>query len=112
MTISTHVLDTSIGRPAASLVVRLQRQTDAAWSDVTRASTSADGRIAALLPPGAAPTSGVYRLTFDAGAYFTSRGQESFYGEIVVDFVVRDTDAHYHVPLLLSPFGYATYRGQ
>ncbi|HYT73256.1 MAG TPA: hydroxyisourate hydrolase [Vicinamibacterales bacterium] len=111
MTISTHVLDTSIGRPAASLAVELQRQDGASWIDVSHASTTSDGRVTALLPPGAVATPGAYRLSFDAGAYFESRGVESFYRIIVVDFIAADAASHYHVPLLLSPFGYSTYRG-
>ena len=109
MTISTHVLDTSTGRPAASLDVRLLRQEGASWIDVSRASTDSDGRIASLAPAGAGAAT--YRLAFDAGAYFRARGAESFYGVIVVDFIVRDAAAHHHVPLLVSPYGYSTYRG-
>jgi 5-hydroxyisourate hydrolase len=109
MTISTHVLDTSLGAPAASLAVRLQRQDGASWVDVSRASTSSDGRIASLAAGDSG--AGTYRLSFDAGAYFRARGIESFYGVIVIDFIVRDADAHHHVPLLMSPYGYTTYRG-
>jgi 5-hydroxyisourate hydrolase len=109
MTISTHVLDTSLGAPAASLAVRLQRQDGASWADVSRASTSSDGRIPSLAP--ADSVAGTYRLAFDAGAYFRARGIESFYGVIVIDFIVRDAAAHHHVPLLVSPYGYTTYRG-
>ena len=76
------------------------------------AVTDADGRVPALLPPAATPAAaGGYRLTFDVGEYFRSRGVESFYARVSIDFVVRDTAAHYHVPLLLSPYGYSTYRG-
>ncbi|SRR5258708_29617168 len=111
MTISTHVLDTSIGRPAASITVQLQRQTGAAWADVSKAVTDRDGRVTALLPPSAPAGAGGYRLTFDVGEYFRARGVESFYSKVSIDFVVRDTASHYHVPLLLSPYGYTTYRG-
>ena len=111
MTVSTHVLDTSIGRPAASVAVRLERKEDGRWIDVAEDSTNGDGRVASLLPPGAPPAAGSYRLSFDAGAYFQRRGVESFYSTIAIEFVTRDAAAHYHVPLLLSPFGYATYRG-
>ena len=110
MSISTHVLDTSMGRPAAGVAVRLQRFDRDAWSDVARAETNADGRVAALLPPGTeAP--GTFRLTFDVADYFAARGQESFYTTITIDFLVRQPSQHYHVPLLLSPYGYSTYRG-
>ena len=121
MTISTHVLDTSIGKPAASVTVQLHRQSGATWTEVSKAVTDADGRVARLLPQaGDAPAGGLptaalaevgYRLTFDVGDYFRARGVESFYSKVSIDFVVRDAAAHYHVPLLLSPFGYSTYRG-
>lgn len=111
MTISTHVLDTSIGRPAASITVQLQRQHGATWLDVSKAVTDKDGRVSALLPPSAPPGAGGYRLTFDVGEYFRGRGVESFYSKVSIDFVVRDAAAHYHMPLLLSPYGYSTYRG-
>ena len=121
MTISTHVLDTSIGKPAASVAVQLQRQSGATWTDVSKAVTDKDGRVAGFLPPaGHAGPGGLpaeasaeagYRLTFDVGEYFRARGVESFYSKVAIDFVVRDAAAHYHVPLLLSPFGYSTYRG-
>lgn len=110
MTISTHVLDTSAGRPAAGVSVRLQHLDGGTWRDVTAAETNADGRVASLMPHGG-PAAGTFRLTFDAAAYFAARGQETFYTTIAIDFVVRDTERHYHVPLLLSPYGYSTYRG-
>jgi 5-hydroxyisourate hydrolase len=111
MKISTHVLDTSIGRPASSITVQLQRQSGATWTDVSKAVTDQDGRVQALLPPSAPAGAGGYRLTFDVGEYFRARGVESFYSKVSIDFVVRDAASHYHVPLLLSPHGYVTYRG-
>jgi 5-hydroxyisourate hydrolase len=111
MTVSTHVLDTAIGRPAAAVAVTLQRQRGSSWLDLSRGVTTADGRAASLAPPGADTPAGAYRLTFDVGAYFSSRGVESFYAQVAIDFVVRDAAAHYHVPLLVSPYGYSTYRG-
>jgi 5-hydroxyisourate hydrolase len=110
MTISTHVLDTSIGRPAAGITVHLQRQSGNAWVHVSSGSTDRDGRVSALLPPNAPPGAGEYRLTFEVGDYFEARGVESFYSKITIDFLARDA-SHYHVPLLLSPYGYSTYRG-
>jgi 5-hydroxyisourate hydrolase len=109
MSISTHVLDTSIGRPAPAVSVRLQQQSGATWTDVFTGVTDPDGRVPLLLPPSA--TAGGYRLTFEVGAYFRTRGIESFYESVSIDFVVRDAAAHHHVPLLLSPYGYSTYRG-
>ncbi len=111
MSISTHVLDTSIGRPAAGVRVQLLRVDGASAAAIASAETNADGRVAALLPAGAESRAGTYRLTFDAAAYFAARGQDTFYAGVTIDFVVRDASQHYHVPLLLSPFGYATYRG-
>ena len=111
MTISTHVLDTSIGRPAVSIIVQLLRQSGTAWAVVSKAVTDKDGRVQALLPPSSAGGAGGYRLTFDVGDYFRDRGVESFYSKVSIDFVVRDAAAHYHVPLLVSPWSYSTYRG-
>lgn len=111
MTLSTHVLDTSIGRPAEAVAVRLQQQDGAAWADVSKAVTDKDGRASNLVPPARQAGAGGYRLIFDVGEYFRSRGVESFYSSVSIDFVVRDGAAHYHVPLLLSPYGYSTYRG-
>jgi 5-hydroxyisourate hydrolase len=111
MTISTHVLDTSIGRPAPGVDVRLQRQEGDGWADVGSGTTTEDGRVTTLAPANAHLGAGLYRLTFGAGPYFDRRGVHSFYGNISIEFIVRDGSAHYHVPLLVSPFGYSTYRG-
>ena len=108
MTLSTHVLDTSIGRPASGVRVRLsQRLPQGDWGDVADGTTNSDGRIAGWPRPLAA---GAYRLTFDVSAYFAARRLETFYTDVTVEFVARD-EGHYHVPLLVSPFGYSTYRG-
>lgn len=110
--ITTHILDTAAGRPAEGVVVVLERQSDdAAWTELGRGSTNVDGRLTSLLADKAVLTAGVYRLRFLTEPYFTSRRVRSFYPEIEVQFHVDDPAAHYHVPLLLSPFGYATYRG-
>ena len=111
MTISTHVLDTSAGRPAADVGVRLFRLENGSWTAIAGAATNADGRVPALLPAGVDAAAGTYRLTFDVAAYFAARGQETFYTTIAIEFVARDVRQHYHVPVLLSPFGYSTYRG-
>ncbi|HEX8353382.1 MAG TPA: hydroxyisourate hydrolase [Pyrinomonadaceae bacterium] len=109
--ITTHVLDTARGRPAAGVPVTLEARGEGGWRVVGRGATDADGRLRELLPPDFFLGEGGYRLTFDAGAYFAACGAEGFYTEVVVSFVVRDPAAHYHVPLLLSPYGYTTYRG-
>jgi 5-hydroxyisourate hydrolase len=111
VTISTHVLDTSAGRPAESIRVRLLRLDGTVWTLIADAMTNLDGRVPALLPAGAQGAAGEYRLAFDVDGYFAARRQDSFFTTIEIAFVVRDASQHYHVPLLLSPFGYSTYRG-
>lgn len=108
--ITTHVLDLSRGKPARGIVVVLERAGSPQSTVLARATTDADGRVKAFSPtPTLQP--GVHRLTFEVGAYFTANGVESFYPRVVVEFELRDAAQHYHVPLLLSPFGYSTYRG-
>jgi len=109
--ITTHVLDTARGRPAAGVPVTLEAKGEAGWAVVGRGETDADGRLRDLAPPDFVLGQGEYRLTFDAGAYLSASGADGFYTEVVVSFVVRDAASHYHVPLLLSPYGYTTYRG-
>ena len=108
--ITTHVLDTSRGRPAVGLKVELHKKSGEDWKSVGIGISDDNGRCGALL--GDAPlAAGIYRLTFHAGAYFKAQHIESFYSDIPVIFEVRDARTHHHVPLLLSPFGYSTYRG-
>ena len=109
--ITTHVLDVSLGRPAAGVPVLLEVQLPAGqWQEEGRGATDADGRLKDL--GGGKPlANGVYRLTFATGAYFAAHKIAGFYPQVSVVFEVRDTQEHYHVPLLLSPFGYSTYRG-
>ena len=110
--ITTHVLDTARGRPAEGVPVVLELESPGReWKVLARGTTDADGRIRELLPPGTALLAGTYRLTFDTQAYFSLHSLEGFYPRVTVVFTVRDTAQHYHVPLLLSPFGYSTYRG-
>lgn len=109
--ITTHVLDTSRGRPAAGVPVVLEFQAAEGWQEAGRATTDADGRARHLLPAEHPLEEGVWRLTFDLGWWFATQGVEAFYPEAVVVFHVRDGGQHYHVPLLLSPYGYSTYRG-
>ena len=110
--ITTHVLDTSRGRPAAGVPVVLEaRGEGGAWAELGRGFTDADGRLKELLPPEHKLSKGAYRLTFDTAVYFAAQGTKGFYNEVSVSFVVAETGAHYHVPLLLSPYGYTTYRG-
>lgn len=110
-TLSTHVLDVSRGRPAAQLPIVLEAQENGAWRELSRGVTNEDGRIKDFLPPGTRLAAGIYRLTFDTGAYFKARNERGFYPNVVVTFELSAPDEHYHVPLLLSPFGFSTYRG-
>lgn len=109
--ITTHVLDTASGDPAAGLTVILEIRQASEWSPVARGTTDENGRLVTLtenwpLSPG------TYRLTFDIASYHRDRGVTvPFFPEVKIAFNVRDPDEHYHVPLLLSPFGYTTYRG-
>lgn len=109
--ITTHVLDTALGRPAQAVPVLLERRHGKGFTEVGKGRTNADGRVTDLLPPDTPLTEGTYRLTFDVEAYFTAAGATSFYPTVQVQFHVRDIGQHYHVPLLLSPYGYSTYRG-
>ena len=109
--LSTHVLDTAIGRPAAGINLRLEVEDGAGWRELAAHSTNADGRVAQLLPAGTALAAATYRLTFDVGGYHAAHGGAGFYPHVTIAFTVRDATQHHHVPLLLSPFGYSTYRG-
>lgn len=109
--ITTHVLDIARGRPAAGVPVTLESKGEGGWTLVGRGTTDADGRLRDLAPSDFVLSGGEYRLTFDAGSYFAAVRTEGFYTEVVVAFVVRDAGVHHHVPLLLSPYGYTTYRG-
>ena len=110
--ITTHVLDTAQGRPAAGVSVILEsRVAGGGWQTLGRGVTDGDGRLRDILPPAHALVEGSYRLTFDVASYFAGHGSQGFYPEVSVAFVVRDAAAHYHVPLLASPWAYSTYRG-
>lgn len=110
--ITTHVLDLSRGRPAAGMAVRLERQApDRSWEPLGQAATDEGGRVRAWSGEDARPAAGSYRLCFETGPYFRDAGVRSFYPEVSVVFEVTDPSEHHHVPLLLSPFGYSTYRG-
>jgi 5-hydroxyisourate hydrolase len=110
--ITTHVLDLALGRPAQDMSVTLSAQTsEGGWDELAVGRTDTDGRARDLLSDGHAISAGVYRLRFDTGEYFRAQGQNVFFPEVVVTFCLSDPDTHHHVPLLLSPYGYSTYRG-
>jgi 5-hydroxyisourate hydrolase len=109
--ITTHVLDLSQGRPAANVAVILEVQSPGGnWAEAARGATDADGRLRDWIAAKTLPA-GTYRLKFDTRAYFAGRKITGLYPEVVIVFEVRDAQEHYHIPLLLSPFGYSTYRG-
>ncbi|HEX3789574.1 MAG TPA: hydroxyisourate hydrolase [Pseudonocardiaceae bacterium] len=107
--ITTHVLDTSAGRPAEGVPVRLEYRAADGWRELGAGHTDADGRIGRIGPD--RTTAGTHRLTFDTAAYFARDGREAFFPEVSVTFDVPDVEQHYHVPILLSPFAFSTYRG-
>jgi 5-hydroxyisourate hydrolase len=109
--ITTHILDVSSGFPARGVPVTLERQTSSGWEIIGKGITDDDGRLRDLLAPDTNLSSGNYRLIFDTESYFQEQQIEGFYPQVTVTFVVRGAAQHYHVPLLLSSFGYSTYRG-
>jgi len=108
--ITSHVLDTSLGKPAASVSVSLAVLEDGAFVELGRGATDQDGRVKQLLGDRTL-VAGLYRLRFETGAHYRATGRDSFYERVELQFHVIDPSQHYHVPLLLSPFGYSTYRG-
>ena len=108
--VSTHILDTTFGKPAANVPVLLEKKGESGWEKCGGGMTDADGRIKDLVPAGKLEV-GIFRVTFDTTAYYKLQAMECFYPEVAVVFQIREPEAHYHVPLLVSPFGYSTYRG-
>jgi 5-hydroxyisourate hydrolase len=109
--ISTHVLDLSVGKPASGVRVSLARVDNTERAQVASGITDADGRLKDLLPKGGRVDAGVFELTFETGTYFRGRGVEAFHPRVTVVVEITDPAQHYHVPLLVSPFGFTTYRG-
>src|SRR5438445_4375780 len=109
--ITTHVLDTARGRPGAGVPVTLEVEAAGGWKLVGKGMTNTDGRISDLVPNETKIEAGVYRLIFDTARYFAGNHVQAFYPQVIVVFKIENPDQHYHVPLLLSPFGYSTYRG-
>lgn len=110
--ISTHVLDTTLGKPAAGVLVRLEcQEAPGKWRTIASTRTDKDGRCTQLLPKEEVLREGLYRLAFDTASYYMAHGVEGLYPVVEITFQVRDDESHFHIPLLLSPNGYTTYRG-
>jgi 5-hydroxyisourate hydrolase len=109
--ITTHILDTSLGKPAANVPLKLEQKIgESAWKTLAEGTTNADGRVPNLLPKETILPLGTYKMTFYTEGYFAEQNRENFYPVVEIQFHVSDA-THYHVPLLLSPFGFSTYRG-
>ncbi len=108
--LTTHVLDTNSGKPAAGVSISLLFLKDNSWKVLASGVTNKDGRISDLIRAEDLPGNGVYKMKFETGNYFRERGLKNFYPHVEITFEI-DGDEHYHIPLLLSPFGYSTYRG-
>jgi 5-hydroxyisourate hydrolase len=110
--ISTHVLDIAHGKPAKEVPVRLERRESAGeWARLTSSHTDSEGRCSQLVPEGEELRPGLYRLAFDTASYHVSQNVEGLYPIVEITFQVREGDSHFHLPLLLTPHGYTTYRG-
>lgn len=108
--ITTHVLDTTIGKPGQNITIKMQHPINAGWQTIAQGVTNKDGRIGDLLPPNRNLQPGTYKMLFETGKYFESIAVKGFYPQVEIQFTVFD-DSHYHVPLLVNPYGYSTYRG-
>ncbi|MBU6454183.1 MAG: hydroxyisourate hydrolase [Cyanobacteria bacterium REEB67] len=108
--ITTHVLDTSLGRPAAGVHITLELMKSSGFKEIARGVTNDDGRVSDLIGDQSL-VAGVYKITFETKDYFAASGRPAFYPSVPIIFEVGKAEEHYHVPLLLSPFGYSTYRG-
>lgn len=109
MGISTHILDTTRGRPAQGVAVTLEQKQGSGWKELARGVTNEDGRVKPLLET--IPAAGIYRIGFEVAPYFDKLGVEAFFPHVELTFIVKSAAEHYHVPLLLNPFAFSTYRG-
>ena len=108
--LTTHVLDTALGKPAAGMRIVLERAGDGGYEQIAVGVTNEDGRVTDFIPADEF-VAGRYLIHFDTADYFATTKRETFYPEVAVLFNVKDPSQHHHVPLLVSPFGYSTYRG-
>jgi 5-hydroxyisourate hydrolase len=111
MGISTHILDTALGQPAAGVPVALAHMSNDGWSPINEATTDQDGRCKHLLPSTQTMKPGAYRIRFETAAYYEKYQQNGLYPYVEIVFTVTDGEQHYHIPLLLTANGYTTYRG-
>lgn len=109
--LSVHVLDLQTGEPTAGIAVTLEQRTGRDWRQLAAGTTDNEGRVRELFPAGQPLTKGEYRIVFNTGEHYRRIGKPGFFPRVPVEFNVDDTARHYHIPLLLSPFGYSTYRG-
>ncbi len=109
--ISTHILDLALGKPAGNVAVRLERHEPSGWRVLASERTDGDGRCSQLLPGREELSAGFYRLVFDTASYYEAQDIDALYPVVEVTFRVREGEAKFHIPLLLSPNGYTTYRG-
>lgn len=111
ITLSTHVLNTASGQPGAGIDALLRYQTGKGeWKEVASGTTNEDGRIPGFIPKGTQLEKGIYRMLFQSGDYFEKQGIKTFFPYVMITFEIED-ESHHHIPLLLSPFGFTTYRG-
>lgn len=108
--VTTHILDTSSGKPAQNVCIVLEQKIADTWRKISEGITNSDGRITDLLTKEKILDAGAYRLLFDTATYFKNLNVKTFYPQVIIEFEITDA-THYHVPLLLNPFGYSTYRG-
>lgn len=109
--LSVHVLNLENGLPSPDVKVTLEEQKNGKWVQISEATTNTQGRITALFPENKSFETAVYKVTFKTGDWFKSNNQKTFFPEVPVIFQVDGSVKHYHIPLLLSPYGYSTYRG-
>jgi len=109
--LSVHVLNLENGLPSANVKVVLEAQQNDKWTEINTGTTDEQGRIAELYPKDAPLQKGVYKVTFKTGDWFRQKNERSFFPEVPVVFVIDGSLEHYHIPLLISPYGYSTYRG-
>jgi len=109
--LSVHILDLQSGQPTAGVNVTLEERDGQQWRTLSQGTTDTQGRVRALYPAGKQITAGAYRIVFKTGEHYARLRQPTFFDQIPVEFKVDNTAQHYHIPLLLSPYGYSTYRG-